>query len=200
MIESILCLSLSLLVDVSRIISFTVLSSDFRLVSSTVHSTSAVSTPQPVHTLYISTTHIPTTMCTYTYQWYICNHSYFIWGSSIEICTNRFLSGYSSDAWSIGKIHQRWYRRQRNWHRLLRHVQASRRNLQGLRQLLLPRLLRGPYSRMGTRRIERGWDLAFVIGVTGIWDWATFRGIPGQALGEGVCVDYSSGVDRIMLF
>jgi hypothetical protein len=42
-------------------------------------------------------------MCTYTYSWYICNHSYYIWTDTIEICTNRFLSSYSYDAWSIGK-------------------------------------------------------------------------------------------------
>ncbi|KAI5239445.1 hypothetical protein E4T43_06737 [Aureobasidium subglaciale] len=42
-------------------------------------------------------------MCGYTYSWYRCNHSYYIWQDSIEICTNRFLSSYSSDAWSIGK-------------------------------------------------------------------------------------------------
>lgn len=42
-------------------------------------------------------------MCTYTYSWYICNHSYYIWTDTIEICTNRFLSTYSYDAWSIGK-------------------------------------------------------------------------------------------------
>ncbi|KER00541.1 hypothetical protein AUEXF2481DRAFT_34762 [Aureobasidium subglaciale EXF-2481] len=40
-------------------------------------------------------------MCEYTYSWYRCNHSYYIWQDSIEICTNRFLSSYSCDAWSI---------------------------------------------------------------------------------------------------
>ncbi|KAG9993834.1 WD40 repeat-like protein, partial [Aureobasidium melanogenum] len=51
--------------------------------------------------LHYKPTQIQSIMCTYTYQFYLCNHSYFIWGNSIEICTNRFLSGYSSDAWSI---------------------------------------------------------------------------------------------------
>jgi len=40
-------------------------------------------------------------MCSYTYSWYYCNHDYYIWANSIEICPNRLLSGYSSDAWSI---------------------------------------------------------------------------------------------------
>jgi hypothetical protein len=39
-------------------------------------------------------------MCKYTYSWYCCNHNYYIWDSSIEICQNRLLSGYSYDAWS----------------------------------------------------------------------------------------------------
>lgn len=39
-------------------------------------------------------------MCGYTYSWYICNHDYFIWYDSVEICEHRFLSGYSFDAWS----------------------------------------------------------------------------------------------------
>ncbi|THZ42173.1 hypothetical protein D6C87_05211 [Aureobasidium pullulans] len=41
-------------------------------------------------------------MCTYTYSWYICNHDYYIWTDSVEVCSNRLLSGYSADAWSIG--------------------------------------------------------------------------------------------------
>ncbi|CAC9893464.1 unnamed protein product [Aureobasidium pullulans] len=40
-------------------------------------------------------------MCTYTYSWYICNHDYYIWTDSVEVCSNRLLSGYSADAWSI---------------------------------------------------------------------------------------------------
>ncbi|KAB2575103.1 hypothetical protein DBV05_g6282 [Lasiodiplodia theobromae] len=40
-------------------------------------------------------------MCSYTYSWYYCNHDYYIWANSIEICPNRLLSGYSYDAWSI---------------------------------------------------------------------------------------------------
>ncbi|KAJ4357876.1 uncharacterized protein N0V89_002453 [Didymosphaeria variabile] len=40
-------------------------------------------------------------MCSYTYSWYYCNHDYYIWANSIEICHNRLLSGYSYDAWSI---------------------------------------------------------------------------------------------------
>jgi len=42
-------------------------------------------------------------MCTYTYSWYICNHDYYIWTDSVEVCSNRLLSGYSADAWSIGE-------------------------------------------------------------------------------------------------
>jgi hypothetical protein len=58
-------------------------------------------------------------MCSYTYSWYYCNHDYYIWyhlfplshikreltdqnrANSIEVCSNRLLSGYSYDAWSI---------------------------------------------------------------------------------------------------
>lgn len=40
-------------------------------------------------------------MCSYTYSWYYCNHDYYIWANSIEICASRLLSGYSYDAWSI---------------------------------------------------------------------------------------------------
>lgn len=40
-------------------------------------------------------------MCGYTYSWYYCNHDFYIWAGSIEVCPNRLLSGYSYDAWSI---------------------------------------------------------------------------------------------------
>jgi hypothetical protein len=40
-------------------------------------------------------------MCGYTYSFYCCSHDTFIHGSSIEVCANRLLSGYSYDAWSI---------------------------------------------------------------------------------------------------
>ncbi|USP76696.1 hypothetical protein yc1106_03970 [Curvularia clavata] len=40
-------------------------------------------------------------MCSYTYSWYYCNHDYYIWANSIEVCSSRLLSGYSYDAWSI---------------------------------------------------------------------------------------------------
>jgi hypothetical protein len=40
-------------------------------------------------------------MCSYTYSWYYCNHDYYIWANSMEICSSRLLSGYSYDAWSI---------------------------------------------------------------------------------------------------
>lgn len=40
-------------------------------------------------------------MCTYTYSWYVCNHDYYIWADSVEVCEHRFLSSYSYDAWTI---------------------------------------------------------------------------------------------------
>ncbi|KAH9881387.1 hypothetical protein IAQ61_000111 [Plenodomus lingam] len=40
-------------------------------------------------------------MCSYTYSWYYCNHDYYIWANSMEVCSSRLLSGYSYDAWSI---------------------------------------------------------------------------------------------------
>ncbi|KAF2490686.1 hypothetical protein BU16DRAFT_131704 [Lophium mytilinum] len=40
-------------------------------------------------------------MCSYTYSWYYCNHDYYIWANSVEVCPNRLLSGYSYDCWSI---------------------------------------------------------------------------------------------------
>ncbi|KAF1983033.1 hypothetical protein K402DRAFT_396967 [Aulographum hederae CBS 113979] len=40
-------------------------------------------------------------MCSYSYSWYICGHTYYIHYNSLEVCANRLLSSYSYDAWSI---------------------------------------------------------------------------------------------------
>lgn len=40
-------------------------------------------------------------MCSYTYSYYRCGCTYFIWSDTMEACWNRFLSGYSPDLWSI---------------------------------------------------------------------------------------------------
>ncbi|KAI9831442.1 MAG: hypothetical protein M1819_005041 [Sarea resinae] len=40
-------------------------------------------------------------MCSYTYSWYCCNHSTYIWDHTIEICPNHTLSAHSADSWSV---------------------------------------------------------------------------------------------------
>ncbi|KAF2625538.1 hypothetical protein BU25DRAFT_460262 [Macroventuria anomochaeta] len=59
---------------------------------------SAIFVPKPYARFQIP---LKVKMCSYTYSWYYCNHDYYIWANSIEICASRLLSGYSYDAWSI---------------------------------------------------------------------------------------------------
>lgn len=40
-------------------------------------------------------------MCSYTYLFYYCGHDYYILSDTIEFCSNRYLSGYSVDVWTI---------------------------------------------------------------------------------------------------